>query len=139
MTILSSLKNGHISAIGTVTREDSPIQCQLRPTSVSSPTPPGHNILGRTIIRHTESSLSFSLLELSSQGSLYHQEFHYSPEGEPEHEDGRQRFSFKWSPEIVALEAKSKNLKTDTGELAERESILVDIDDFYKCESLCVM
>ena len=92
--------------------------------------------MGQTLIRHTEDSLSFSLIELSNRGSLHHQELHYSPDGSPETEDERQRFEFSWSTEVIRLDEKSINIGSNKGKLTEREYIVVDIDDCYNCKFL---
>ncbi|PAV24002.1 hypothetical protein PNOK_0107000 [Pyrrhoderma noxium] len=116
LTVLSSPKHRHVSVVCVGKSGDSPLQCQLRPSSFKSPTPPDRKIVGQTLIRHTEDSLSFSLIELSNL----------------ETEDERQRFEFSWSTEVTRLDEKSVKIGSDKGKLTEREYIVVDIDDCYK-------
>lgn len=143
LALLSSSKNGHVSAISVGKLQDGPLQCKMPPQAMR-PIITGSPATGRTIIRHPGSSSdSFSLIELSIQGSLHYQELRYAMDTEPvspEQANNSERcFDYIWSDDIHELEKQSKELEPDYGKLASRELIIDDLTGIYRGSDLYLL
>ena len=91
---------------------------------------------GKILIRHPGSpNVSFSLVELSEQGSLHHQELIYTTEASimgPERGYLEDRFAFRWSDDVQDLESRETDLKPDLGNLAEKDVARLDLSGLYE-------
>ncbi|KAL5489819.1 hypothetical protein ACEPAI_4651 [Sanghuangporus weigelae] len=135
LAFLCSSKNNHVTAISVGKLQDTLLQCEMPPRALPSLSD-SPLTTGRVLIRHPGSpSDSFSLLELSEQGSLHHQGFRYNTDTSivaPGREYVKDRFDFRWSDGVRDLERQEKDLKPDYGNLEEREGARLDLSGLYE-------
>ena len=136
-TFLSSLHNNVTTAIAVNKSTDGPLQVEMPPRVL--PQLMTTNAVGRTIINHSQpkkSKDSFSMFEMCAQGSIHHGEFQHVwgpsdiesqpvPATEPS-------FKCHWSHAITALADAGERLRPDYGQLSERESIRMNLSEFYE-------
>ncbi|KAL5529702.1 hypothetical protein ACEPAG_5687 [Sanghuangporus baumii] len=135
LAFLCSSKNNHVTTISVGKLRETLLQCEMRPCAL--PSLSGSPLItGRVLIRHPGlPSDSFSLLELSEQGSLHHQGLRYTTDTStvaPGREYVKDRFDFRWSDDVRELERREKDLKPDYGNLEDREVARLDLSGLYE-------
>ena len=135
-TFLSSLHNNVTTAIAVNKSAGGPLQVEMQPRVL--PRLMTTNAVGRTIINHShpkKSKDSFSMFEMCAQGSIHHGEFQHVWDSDIESQlvpATEPSFKCHWSHAITALADAGERLRPDYGQLSERESVRMNLSEFYE-------
>ncbi|TDL24836.1 hypothetical protein BD410DRAFT_837750 [Rickenella mellea] len=132
LSLLSTRKNGLISAYGVSKANNEPLRAILGPSALG-PLHPTGIVTSSTFIKHSDSSLS--LVGLSPEGNLRSTDVRYfsnQEESSEDHVSGVRGILHEWLEEVEDLEKRSAMLRPDIGKLGEREFKEVDMLPLYE-------